>query len=89
MIEPGRQLTDEERAKRAEENRIMTENAYKRANELRGQDIVEGRERPLMADLTESIKSRIEGGEVMISEKDPIDSLENGALQPGEQWKSS
>lgn len=65
MIEPGRQLTEEERQERAAENARITQETLDRANRLREQDIAAG-EKPIDSFLNESIKNRIEGGEVVV-----------------------
>lgn len=66
MIEPGRQLSEQERQERAAENARISAETMKRASELRNEDIATGREQPLMPSIQESIKRRIEGDQVIV-----------------------
>lgn len=62
-IEPGRQLTDREKEALAADNEKQTRDAQQQAAEQTERDRKEGRVRPVVQEVAESIEKKLRGEE--------------------------
>ena len=62
-IEPGKKLTSSERAALASDNARITSDAQQRAAEQSERDRQEGRVRPVVQEVAESLQRKLQGEE--------------------------
>lgn len=63
QIEPGAKLTDREKRALAADNEKITRDAQQAAAEQQERDRAEGRNRPVVQDVAESIERKLKGEE--------------------------
>lgn len=63
QVEPGQKLTDKEKAALAADNERISNDAQQAAADQLERDRAEGRVRPVVQDVAESVRRKLEGEE--------------------------
>jgi len=84
-IKPGVPLTEEQKKKLAEENAKLSAEANKQASEQMTRDRIEGRGEPVVKNVAESLKDKLQHEEFRTKENEPT-GAEN---QPGSSGQAA